>query len=58
MKTKFDCVEMKHESAQKINEKISNYTLEEELKFWEKRTFELKMKKEKISNKNQYEITA
>lgn len=57
MKTKFDCVEMKHESARKINETISNYTLEEELKFWEKRTFELKIKKEKISNKNQYEIT-
>ena len=48
MKTKFNCVEMKHESARKIREKISNYSLDEELKFWEKRSIDLKVKKEKI----------
>ena len=43
MKTKaFDCVEMKHQGAEKIREKIKDMTLEQELAFWQERTRELR----------------
>ncbi|NOZ62713.1 MAG: hypothetical protein GXO74_13660 [Calditrichaeota bacterium] len=52
MKNKFDCVEMKHKSAEKIREKIKVATLEEELKFWQKRSVALKSRqKAMIKNK-------
>lgn len=46
MKTKFDCVAMKHQAAEKIQAKISNLTLVEELKFWQERASALRKQKE------------
>ena len=39
MKTKkFDCVEMKHLGAEKVQEQIAGMTREEEIRFWEERS--------------------
>jgi hypothetical protein len=38
MKNKeFDCVEMKHRAAEKIGEKLKNYSSQERLFYWNKR---------------------
>ncbi|MFO7891451.1 MAG: hypothetical protein R6V04_14060 [bacterium] len=58
MKNKFNCVDMKHKSAEKINEKIQGYTVEEELKYWQKCSTKLKMKKDKISKKEKNTINS
>jgi len=50
MKINFNCVDMKHKSAEIIQEKISRFTLNEELKYWENKSNELELKKEKIMN--------
>lgn len=39
---KFDCVEMKRQGAQKVLEKTSKMTREEELRFWQERSRTLK----------------
>lgn len=50
MKTKkFDCVEMKHNSAKIIQNYISNMSNKEQLAFWNKRY--LNMKKRKLEPK-------
>lgn len=35
---KFDCVEMKRQGAQKVFEKTSKMTKQEELRFWQERS--------------------
>ncbi len=51
MKNKFNCVEMKYQSAEKIQEQLKNYTLEEELNFWKIRSDDLKDKKKNLKSK-------
>jgi len=45
MSKDFDCVEMKHNAAQKIQIRLASFTRKEELKFWESRTEQLKIQK-------------
>ncbi|MBN2411633.1 hypothetical protein JXQ31_08070 [candidate division KSB1 bacterium] len=52
MKNKFNCVDMKHKSAEKIYKIISEYNIEEELKFWQERSDKLKDKKRKTLEKH------
>ena len=56
MKNRFDCVAMKHRSAENIQQKLMGFSLEEELEFWEKRSVELKNRKEKIKEKKIREV--
>ncbi len=56
MKNRFDCVEMKHRSAEKIQQKLKDFSLEEELGFWKKRSVELKNRKEKIKENRKREV--
>ncbi|MCI0495769.1 hypothetical protein L0Z72_12260 [candidate division KSB1 bacterium] len=56
MKNRFDCVAMKHRSAEKIKQKLMDLSLEEELGFWKKRSIELKNKKEKIIKNRTREV--
>jgi len=51
MKTKLDCVEMKHRGAKKVQEKIAGLTLAEELKYWHEGTRALRKKKEELMKK-------
>jgi hypothetical protein len=48
MKNRFDCVAMKHRSAEKIQHNLKGFSLEEELEFWKKRSIGLKNRKEKL----------
>jgi hypothetical protein len=51
MKTKtFDCVEMKHLGAEKVQEQIAGMTREEEIKFWKERSQELRRRQEAVQN--------
>jgi hypothetical protein len=56
MKIKLNCVEMKHQGAEKVREKISGLTIAEELRFWQERSMALRKQKEKIAEK--YTLTA
>ena len=53
MKKKFDCVEMKHRSAEKIQSKISGLSTKKELEFWQKYSEKLHQKKSQSVN-NQF----
>jgi hypothetical protein len=53
MKKKFDCVEMKHRSAEKIQLKISGLSTKKELEFWQKHSEKLHRKKSQSVN-NQF----
>ncbi len=45
MKTKtFDCVEMKRQGAEKVQQELAGMTLEEETAFWQSGTEELKQR--------------
>jgi len=49
MKTKkFDCVEMKHLGAEKVQEQIAGMTREEEIRFWKERSQYLRQHQEAI----------
>ena len=49
MKTrKFDCVEMKHRGAEKVQEQIAGMTREEEVRFWKERSQHLRRHQEDI----------
>jgi hypothetical protein len=51
MKTKkFDCVEMKHLGAEKVQEQIAGMTREEEIKFWKERSQDLRRYQEAVRN--------
>ncbi|MGH7599293.1 MAG: hypothetical protein ACREOI_23285 [bacterium] len=56
MRTKLNCVEMKHQGAEKVQEKISGLTIAEELRFWQERSIAMRKQKEKITKK--YTFTA
>ena len=58
MKTKLNCVEMKHQGAEKVQEKISGLTIAEELRFWQERSMALRKQKEKIAEKYTFTATA
>jgi hypothetical protein len=59
MKTKLDCVTMKHQGAERVREKISGLTLAEELKFWQERSIALRKQKEEMTKKyNLLEVNA
>ena len=47
MNKKFDCVEMKHQGAEILFEKLAILSPEEELAFWQKRTKELRESQQK-----------
>ncbi|MCH7745760.1 MAG: hypothetical protein IIC84_06780 [Chloroflexi bacterium] len=48
MKTKtFDCVEMQHHGAEKLHEKTSGMTLDEQLAFWRERSHALRLRQKK-----------
>jgi hypothetical protein len=49
--TKFGCVEMQHRGAEKIIEKTSKMTRDQELKFWQERSQYLKKCQESIKQK-------
>ena len=51
MKNKLNCVEMKYQSAEKIQKQLKNYSLEEELNFWKIKSKNLKDKKINLKNK-------
>lgn len=51
MNKKFDCVKMKRKGAEILQKKLSGLTLEEELKFWQERTSELKKEQQRLKDK-------
>jgi len=55
MKKKFDCVEMKHIGAEKVQNKIASLSPEKELEFWKKQSEILHSKKLKSSKINSTE---
>jgi len=58
MKTnKFDCVEMKHVGAEKIQEQIAKMTREQEIMFWKERSQLLK-EHQKIIQKQHNKLAA
>lgn len=48
MKKEFDCVEMKHKGAEKVQARLAGMTQEEQLKFWEERTNALLALQQKV----------
>ena len=42
MKKTFDCVEMKHRGAEKVQAKLAAMTLDEQVAYWERRGTELR----------------
>jgi hypothetical protein len=45
MKKTFDCVEMQHRGAEKVQAKLAAMTLEEQVSYWERRGKELRKRK-------------
>ena len=45
MKKTFDCVEMKHRGAEKVQAKLAGMTLDEQVAYWERRGRELRKRK-------------
>lgn len=46
MKKTFDCVDMKHRAAEKLQAKLAGMTLDEQVAYWEERGAELRRRKE------------
>jgi len=44
----FDCVEMKHQGAERVQARLAGMTLEEQLSFWEQRGRELYARQQEI----------
>ncbi|MBK7379313.1 MAG: hypothetical protein IPJ03_14865 [Ignavibacteriales bacterium] len=51
MNKEFDCVEMKRKGARILQKKLAGLSLEEELKFWQERTKELKEDQKRLRKK-------
>jgi len=51
----FDCVEMKHRAAEKLQQHLQGKTLHQQVSFWQQRTEELKMQKKNLSKKHSLE---
>lgn len=51
MKTKaFDCVEMKHRGAQRVQDLLKQMSLDEQLAFWKKETDALRALQDKLND--------
>jgi hypothetical protein len=46
MKKKFDCVELQHRGAEKVQARLAGMTFEQEVAYWEQRGEELRREKE------------
>jgi len=44
MKKTFDCVEMKHRAAEKVQARLASMSLDEQVQYWERRGKELREK--------------
>ena len=52
MKTKtFDCVEMKRKGAERVMKRTEGMTLEEELKYWQEGTANLRKRQKQLASK-------
>ena len=51
MKKTFDCVEMKHRAAEKVQEKLAAMSLNEQVEYWERRGKEIREKKARIKTR-------
>lgn len=49
MKKTFDCVEMKHRGAEKVQAKLATMTLDEQVAYWERRGKEIRKHKSSTS---------
>ncbi len=45
MKKTFDCVELQHRGGQKVQAKLAEMTLDEQVAYWERRGRELRRRK-------------
>lgn len=45
MKKTFDCVELQHHGAEKVQAKLAGMTLDEQVAYWERRGKELRKRK-------------
>ena len=48
MKKTFNCLEMKHRAAEKVQALLATMTLEEQLRYWEQRGRELEAKRQQM----------
>jgi hypothetical protein len=48
MKKTFDCVEMKHRGAEKVQARLATMTLDEQVAYWERRGKELRKRKSSV----------
>jgi len=44
----FDCVDMKHQGAERVQARLAGMTLEEQLSFWEQRGRELNARQQEV----------
>lgn len=51
MKKTFDCVEMKHRAAEKVQARLAAMSLDEQVQYWERRGKEIRQKKARISTR-------
>jgi len=58
MNKKFDCVEMKHQGAEQLLKRLSGFTPEQELAFWQKRTEILKKSRQNILAQAKPDLTS
>lgn len=54
IKKDFNCVEMKHKSAEKIAQKISGLSTHKELEFWKMSTQRLLKSKKQLNKKSDF----
>jgi hypothetical protein len=47
-KKPFDCVEMKHQGAERVQARLADMTREEQLAYWEQRGRELRALQQKV----------
>ncbi len=57
MKKTFDCVEMKRQGAERLRERLSKMTRDEQLAFWRQRTDALRRRAEKLREQRRGEPT-
>lgn len=48
MKKTFDCVEMQHRGAEKVQARLAQMTLEEQVAYWERRGTELRKRQAEL----------
>ena len=56
MKTKtFDCVEMMHQGAKRVQESLKGMTVAEQLAYWQKGTAEMRKRQQQLRKKAKQE---